>query len=374
MAVEINIPQTIQEVKKRIGSKLPDFRSILKRQPQQITPDTESEEIVDPFKTLVNLQDKAVIMEDMIDHDQIKQEPNSVMRFKVRLWFRSVFKDKGIEGLDKLQEAITKARITGKRLVFTPPHLSDADHPAAIYLFGRKKRGLGIQDELVWMSGINMYKRPDIKKFMGAERVINNVTPRDMEHLHLLEEGKSENGFGERQAKILEEVKLTFSRMRRRAAAKVLEVCVRQKKPLVIYIEGGRSYNGKLKPPLEDFKAFFPDDENVTIVPYRVYGAREFNPPGRLVGGVLRRELFLPWLRHPVRMVVGDPYPSSEIWEVYRQRLIEGESDAKPLDWVMANIANLDWAYVRAEDQPRHLRLMERFAPGRLRRPVQEAA
>ena len=331
----------------------------------KITSDTESDEITNPSKTLNGLKEKADIMDGMMERNEVEQPFIGRIRWLVRLYFRNVFSDGGIEGLENLQWAISRARTTGKRLIFTPAHLADADHPAAIYLMAQKSRGLGIEDELIWMAGVNMQRRDKTKKLMRAEHVIYNVTHRDKNHLNTLMDKQDEYGFGEERVKTLGGIKKTFKLMGIKAMRKVKELCVEKKRPLEVYVEGGRSYEGDLKPPIEDFSAFFPEDDSAIVVPYRVYGSREFDPPGKNKKGLLRREL-LPLLRQRVSMRVGESYFSSEIWEVKRRREAE-EEGVNSMDWVMANIASLDWKYVRPEKRPFYESFMDRFAPGRNR-------
>lgn len=339
--------------------------------------DTESEVIVDPAQTLNGLQRKADIMQDMIETGQVEQPPIGVMRWLVRFWFSRLVSDEGIEGLDNLQNAIVRARTENKRLMFTPAHLADADHHGALYLMAREGRGLGIQNGMVFMGGVNMQRRPSIKRFMRSEHVIYNVTPRDMNHLETLLERRDE--FSKKQSEKLRKIETTFKEMRATAMERVNEVCIKGGKPLVVYIEGGRSYDGTLKRPLKDFARFFPRGDGAIVVPYRVYGTRELNPPGT-DPKVFRRELLPRWAggmqKQGIRMIVGEYYPSSEIWRVWRARREElgRESDINPMDWVMANIANLDPSYIRPEDLRYYGELMQSFALERNRMKIPDEA
>ncbi|MBI2196921.1 hypothetical protein HYU45_04925 [Candidatus Daviesbacteria bacterium] len=334
-------------------------------------PDTESKEIVDPLQTIAGLQKKAGIMVKMIESGEVEQPYIEETRKWFRLYVSNLVWDGGVEGLDNLQRAITQARSEKKRLVFTPSHLADADHPIATYLMEYEGRGLGVQDELVWMAGVNMLRRPKIERYMRAENLLYNVTPRDTDHLQELKDHKY--NLDESQIDTLEEIKKIFNRMNFAAMRRLVETCIKGKNPLVVYIEGGRSYDpdGFLYPPLLHFSGFFPKDDSVIVVPYRVYGSRELNPPGK-EPPFLRKEL-IPGFRQRVSMIVGESYPSSEIWEVQKQReaeatVVDGKKvEINPMDWVMANIANLDPSYVRPEEQRYYGDLMKRFAPLRNR-------
>lgn len=389
MAIETGPIQTLRST---IEQRLPfinkiSLPSFLRKKPDntglgRVAADTESEGITNPFKTLEELKEKADIMAEIMDKRMVEQPPIGRMRWFVRAWFSGVFKDGGIAGLENLHWAIFKAQATGKRIILTPAHLADADHPAAIYLLGKRKnllakilgqksRGLGIEDEVVWMAGVNMLRRPNVKRIMRAEHVIYNITPRDNRNSKTLSENHEEYGFDEEKVGTLEWTNRTFKTIVLTAMRRVVETCVKGKKPLGVYIEGGRAYGGFLKAPEEEFSSLFPKDDSAIVIPYRVYGAREFNPPGKEVKtgslGLLRKEIFFPWLRHRVRMVVGESYSSAEIWEVVRKReeIEIGPNGEKikinPMEWPAANIADIDLGYVLPQQRPLYISLMRRF-------------
>ncbi len=337
--------------------------------------DKESDEIVDPIATIASLKIKAGIMRGQID-DGLVEQPHID---KIRRWFRfyisNVLSDGGIEGLGNLQSAIMTAREGNKRLKFTPAHLADADHPGAVYLLQQDGRGLGIEDELVWVAGVNMLRRPPIERYMRAEDLLYNVTPRDMNHLEeLLEDKDHKYNLDEEKKETLEHIKKVFNEMREESKRKVLEITSEGRRHLVVYVEGGRTYDsdGFLSEPKKEFSWFFSRNGDDIVVPYRMYGTKEFNPPGQ-DPPLLRKEL-IPGFRHLVSMVVGECYPSSEVWEVWKVRTREAQEAAcgqkvkiNPMDWVIANIANLDPSYVRLGERRYYRDLMERFASQRSR-------
>lgn len=343
----------------------------------ELQSDTESVEVTNSFATAAILELKAEILADLLKKDQMGQAHLFLNRLAVRTWFGRLVEDGGIEGLEYLQGAITKSRREDKKLRFTPPHLADADHPSVIYLMKRKNRGLGLQNELFFMAGVNMLRRPAIRRFTRSENVIYNVTPRDMDHIATLLVKKDEYGFDEEQFEKLKEIDKTFKYARGAAMKKITEICSVGRRPLVVYVEGGRSYGGFLKKSSAEFAWLFPRDDSAIVVPYRIYGAREFNPPGK-DPKVLRKGL-LPYSGEPkqvLRMRVGEHYPSREIWQVWRKRTAEAiemaggkKVELNPMEWVMANIANLDPDYVNPEDLPFYSSLMARFAPERNRIP-----
>lgn len=326
--------------------------------------DTESEVIVDPTATLNGLQHKADIMLEMINMGMVEQPPIGRTRWLVRFWFSNQITDGGIAGFDNLRNGLTRAETEGKRIIFTPTHGSDADHPVAVYLM--KRGGLKVQDEMRWMAGVNMQRRPSLKRFMRSEGTIYNVTPRDMAHLQTLMVKKDEYEFSAEQIEILEGIKRTFNQMNFMAMKRVIESCVRGRRPLAVYIEGGRSYDGLLRQPQREFSSLFPKNDSAVIIPYRVYGARELNPPGTNPR-ILRKEL-LPGCKQEVSMVVGEDYSSAEIWDIYSEM---GDT-FNPMDWVMANIASLDSRFVKPAELNYYSDLMERFAPERNRMRMQE--
>lgn len=375
MAIEIDPLAPFKVIGEKLGAQPLTFPFIGKdvvNKPKQL--DKESEEIIDPVTTLVSLQIKADIMQKMIDSDQVIQPHIDSTRWKFRFYISNLLYDGGIEGLGILQSAITTARQEKKRLIFTPAHLADADHPAAVYLLEQDGRGLGIENELGWVAGVNMLRRPAIEKYMRAEDLFYNVTPRDMKHAQELWENKEQKyHLDDKQREILDQIKRVFGSMREEAKKKMMEVTAQGKRHMVVYVEGGRSYdpNGFLAEPKEEFSWFFSRKGEDIVVPYRVYGSREFNPPGK-DPPFFRKEL-IPGFRHMVSMVVGECYTSSEIWDIWKIRTAEAQKVAgrkvrvNPMDWVMANIANLDPSYAKPEEQRYYQGLMDRFAPQRSR-------
>lgn len=342
-------------------------------------PDKDSTRADDPKIILADLARKADIMHPMIKNDQIEQPAISQFRWIVmHLWWNRLVKDGGIEGLEYLQSAVASSRGQGeeggkeKTLRFTLAHLSDHDHPIALYLMEKDGRGQGLGDELVWMAGVNMQRRWYIRRFMRGGHLIYGATPRDTELLNQLVGQGQELGFGDEESKKLEWVNEVFNVMNRGTRHKVTETCVTGKKPLAFYPEGGRAYDGFLQQAPHQFSFLLPRKDGI-VVPARVYGGVELNPPGTKVK-VLRKELLPYSKKTAVKMIVGEHYPSSEVWEIVSERQKEanrkfGTKAVKinPMDWVMANIANLDPQFVRPDDLYYYATLLHRFAPNRNR-------
>lgn len=356
-----------------IGGRLNSiFRSNGKLQASAVS-DTESEQILDPFKTLSNLQKKAAVMHDIVENNLVAQPAIGRFRFVVMSWFSQLVQDGGIEGLDNLQTAINRARKDHVRLIFTPTHLADADHLALVYSMSKRK--LGIEDQLIFLGGAgNMQLRQSIKRFTRSANVIYNVTPRDAKHLQDLRELADAYGLDKGQKKDLQSIGETFDAMKERSAQAVKRICVEGKNPMVVYIEGGRSYDGYLRSPLASYSKLIPRDDSAIIVPCRIYGTRELNPPGEDPKQLLRNEIYFPWLRHKITIRVGEPYFSSEVWKIWKARMESARQTANgekveinPMDWVMANIANLDPVFVKKSDLIVYADLMESFAPERNR-------
>lgn len=335
-------------------------------------PDTETEEVIDPFLTLANLQRKAGIMRNLIDTNMVEQPPKWGVRRLVRNWFADLVRDGGVEGLDHLNDAIAVAKKENKKVIVTPAHNADGDHSAAGFLLGKRRRAGGIHNEIVWMGGVNMLKRPSIAKFMRSEHVIYNVTPRDMNHLQTLQAGMDQYGFGDEQRQELGEVQSTFNEMRSAALERINATCGIGGKVLAVYIEGGRSYDGFLRYPPRVFAALFRtnDKTEAEVVPYRVYGSDKLNPPGKSPK-LFRPEMLLFWRRQEISMVIGEHYSSSEVWAINKERKQEAreagiEGKINPSEWMAANLANIDPRYVRPQERPLYYGLLKRFAPQRL--------
>jgi hypothetical protein len=87
-----------------------------------------------------------------MEKNEVEQRPIPMMGWIVRrLWFAHLVKDGGIVGLDYLQNAVTQSRTQNKKIRFTPAHLADADHPVALHEMKQNGRGMGIQEEIVWV-------------------------------------------------------------------------------------------------------------------------------------------------------------------------------------------------------------------------------
>src|SRR3989338_1673175 len=200
----------------------------------KVEPDTETEDIVDPHATLRGLRVKVDIMSDLLRTDMVEQPAIGVTRFFVRNWFRRGVKVEEIEGLNNLRLAIAVSEATGKRIFFTPAHIADMDHTAAVFSLEKAGRKFGrIQNNLVWIGGVNMLRRPKIRRFLRSEHVIYNVTPRDMDHLQTLLDHSREYGFDDQQRDELNRIRETFNIMREEAKKRVGETCVKEQKTYV---------------------------------------------------------------------------------------------------------------------------------------------
>lgn len=381
MGIEIG---SIGALKARVGEGFRSFRMptlqtpFLRRQSEaKIESDVESDEITDPFKTFASLRGKADIMRNLIDHNRVEQRPIGIIRWLFRSYFHDVVSNGGIEGLDYLHTAIRQAEQDGKRLIFTPRHEADADHPTSIYLMA--KAGLKVQDDLVWIAGVNMLRRRAVRTFMRSEHAVYIATPRDLKHAQTLLDRKDELGFDGEQLRSLEEINQTFVEINKKARERIIDLCVKGRKPLVVYLEAGRSYDGLMKKAPRELSSYFPRDDRTIIVPYRVFGSKEINPPGKQPNYLKRAELLLFWRRKRVSMRVGENYSSSEVWDVWKKRTEEGRQkgdeekmEVNPAEWPMANLANVDPTDVRPDDLRLYAALMTRFAPGRNRIVISE--
>lgn len=253
-----------------------------------------------------------------------------------------------VQGLENLTGAIKEAKKTGKRIILTPRHEADADHLLLRSVLTR--HGLtDFMNETVFAAGVNMLKRPYIRPFTRSEHVIYTATPGDIELTRGLRRNKASNGISEEIDEQLNRDFHTFAEISKVASLKFAGAAERGE-VVVPYVEGGRSADGLMRVPERQFSLFFPEDGSALVVPVRLYGAREINPPNRLV----RFHKVLPFLHQSVGARIGKYYSSNEVWDWVEKRA----RDANPVLMVGAHIANVDPRGVRESDLQVYHRLM----------------
>lgn len=304
-----------------------------------------------------DLRIKAGIMRSLIDHEKEEDHPdNGVEQSRIpgvtqrAQGVVSMFvSGSSIENEDYLHQAIDRVHKEGKKFRLTPRHESDFDPLALRYILQRA----GLEEfcnDIVWIAGVNMLKRPLIRPWMRGEHVIYIATPADSDTLEELVDY-----FPPAEYKTIEQ---TFSSINSIAKTKVREASDRGE-TVALYPEAGRSYDGLMRKAPGKVALYFPRDESTLVLPCRLIGPREINPPNRRLGF----HKLLPPLRQHLTMIAGESYLSSEVWEWRKNDRMH----TNPADWLMANIANADPRDIKPEDLARYGEMMLKFRPDRNR-------
>lgn len=307
--------------------------------------------VKNPHKEYWALDVKARIMDDLYLTDSIEQLAYPVVRSRVSRFFSHAVSGYSVEGLDYLIGAIDLARETNRRIILTPRHKADADHLVIKHVLERE--GLrDFSDSLTWMAGVNMLKRKGIKIFLRAGNAIYIATPDDKKMVEELCRNADRYGFSEDQKKRLEEINRTFDKTNNEAREKVKGVAKR-KEPLVVYPEGGRSYDSFMKEPPVDVAVYFPRDGSALVVPLVGYGSDAINPPNKIV----RAYKWIPGFGQHLHIKLGEAYSSSEVWEWVISMRKQGR-EVNQADYPMANIANVDPTNIRPAQLLRYRDIM----------------
>lgn len=313
---------------------------------------------------ILDLGKKAAIMQRLIAGGGVDRTRLGIVDFYTQGFFSLFVSGYHVEGLENLHKAQRWSAEEGKGIIFTPRHEADFDHPAARYILDHE----GLRDfrtNIVWIAGVNMLKRKKFQPFMRAGHAIYIATPDDLSQAKELLMPRELNV---EQQEVVKGILSTFTDTNSKAASKIKEV-TKNGKNLVVYPEAGRSYDGLMKQSPREVSVYFSRHGESLVVPYRLYGPREINPPNRSV----RWEKLIPGLRQHLGMRIGVPYLSSEVWEVWKVVRTE-DPNANPMDWVMANIANVDPAEIRSGELTHYRNLMQRFKPERISEALALAA
>ncbi len=311
----------------------------------------ESGSVKNPQKEYQALDVKAQIMDNLLLTGGVEQFIDLMVRSRVSRFFSHAVSGYSVEGLDYLIGAIDLARETNRRIILSPRHKADADHLVTKHILERE----GLQDfsdSLTWMAGVNMLKRKGIKIFMRAGHIIYIATPDDKNMIEELYKNADGYSFSGEQKERLEEIKKTFDKTNNEAREKVKGVAKR-KEPLVVYPEGGRSYDGFMKEPPAEIAAYFPRDGSTLVVPLVGYGSDAINPPNKIV----RVYKWIPGFGQHLHIKFGEAYSSSEVWEWVVNMRKEGR-EVNPADYPMANIANIDPTNIRSAQLLRYRDIM----------------
>lgn len=240
-----------------------------------------------------------------------------------------------ISGLDVLGtkhlEEVSSLVNKGKKLMVVSNHQSDADHTIRRYIceeLGFKE----LSDNFFFLGGLKMLERKSIEHLMPAENTVFVLTPADAHNLVAALRWSKRQQLVPEQVRVVDEYKKNCQALSEASSA-AIEEQIRLGKTLVFYPEGTRTrdVHGRIMRASKEVTKLFPQDEETYVLPIMVDGTAkimtlddEFNPD-----------------RTKLKMVVGEPYPAKEIFEIDTRGVFLNGSPVTPADVVMARLGVL---------------------------------
>lgn len=306
---------------------------------------------------LADLETKARIMNVLMIVNKVRMPRFDPATLITQTAFNLHISDTKAEGLDNLQKGLDQALEEGKKIIFTPRHKADFETPG--FRFGLEKAGYRhVANNVVWIAGVNMLKRPYIAPFTFSEEAIYIATPEDLSNARELLDKPDLTPVDRRRAIWVQTIFQTINSKAKKEVKRTFE----EGKFLAIYPEAGRSKDGFLRRAPRKVSVYFPRDGSAVIIPLIINGLDRINPPGQ--NWSLDR--VHPNNRQTLGIKIGEPYQSDEVWHWPDDR---SGRDRNPADWVMANIANTDPRGVREEELQRYREMMIKYRPERNRIP-----
>lgn len=214
--------------------------------------------------------------------------------------FASNLEIKGKENLKKTHEMTNN-----KQIIFISNHLSNFDAPAFEYALTATEFG-EMKEKVIYLQGIKLDKNPAVKFFLGSFKRIK-VWPTSLPPRNAKEKRE--------RSKMIKD-SLTSS-----------EKALQENYNLVIFAEGGRSYNGKLKegePAVTHYLNLHPD---AVVVPVSISGTEKILPRGSIILVPL-----------PATITFGEPIEVKALDEMFKH-LPNGEKRKPTIDFIMGKIA-----------------------------------
>jgi len=210
-----------------------------------------------------------------------------------------------IEGGENLE------KIHKRKKIYALNHLSNFDTPAFLQSLSTVDEKM--KEKIIFLQGIKLDKNPAVKLLLMSFNRIKvwptSLPPKNEEEKHK---------------------RTAMTRDSLTSAKKALQ----EDYNLAIYVEGGRSYNAKLREGESPVAHFFELDPDIVIVPVSIYGTEKIMPVGR----------FWP-SRHPATIVFGEPIEAKSLIEMFKH-LPSKEKHKEIVNYVMKKIAgNLPEAY-----------------------------
>jgi hypothetical protein len=331
---------------------------------------------------LSDLTTKATIIQHLIDTDSIEQPriPEATVFAQEVFLKRFTSGRYFVEGLEHLKGAFAevaekrheqksqpttvaepqagsensneKEKVVKPQVKLCLRHDGDSDH--LIFRYIMEREGLGEEaDNTVFAAGANMLKRRGIRVFMRAEHVIYIATPDDITNSRSLWREREKWGLSATEAEDAKQAHLVFSRGNEIADTRFGKV-IDEGMNVAVYAEAGRPYDDLMK-AISRYVAvgYFPNSDNVLIVPMRMYGSREFNPPNQ----IFRWYKFMPGLKLDVGLRIGPAYHGTEVWD-WRKSVSQN-----PGDMLGAHMADVDTSQIRISDLIKYQKLMNIHHP-----------
>lgn len=173
-----------------------------------------------------------------------------------------------MEGRENLEKAQKLANEPSVKIIFAPNHISNADVPVLVRTLRENEFG-GLADSLVFIQGIKLDRHPINNYFVKGFKVIK-IWPQSLPAVTREEQ--------------------TERRRTRVRASEDAEKSLEAGYHLVIFPEGGRSYEGRLKQADASAIHFFKSDKDWEIfaLPVGIWGTEKVMPPHKLPRPSLR--------------------------------------------------------------------------------------
>ena len=256
-------------------------------------------------ETLLKIaQGRNAAIPNIIEEDRVLQERREfrtgVLRLFSHYWLRQGSVLTGQENLDK---AMSHAQ-DGSPLIVVSNHLSDADH--VIKRFMLEKNGYKeFADLMLFLGGLKMIERWEIRQVASAERMALIPTPKDID---LVRRALHFGQFSEQELEMLRQLKTNYVNLSNIAKTQVLESIHKNNHILGFYPEGGRSYSGFVDQQHINIlsNTWYDSLPDGYIVPISVEGGEHIVPPNEL-----------PKLHRSINAVISvdEPIPIAQVLE-----------------------------------------------------------
>lgn len=262
---------------------------------------------------------------------------------------------KNVQGVENLKKAEDLSQ--DSRLLITQNHQTDLDH-AGKRMFLEKLGFRKLANRLIYAAGLKMEERWWIRRFMGAEHVVFIPTPADLEDVGtVLSQDKKEHFLEEEQRSSLEKYGKNLRVLGSKANELFTDLTQSGSLVTALYPEATRSRHSKsliqrAPASVAMYTLVREGDPDLYILPVSVTGLHEFLPPKKFPRLWKFFPHFIPikfMQRASMKVVIGEAYPASEIWDKRRVKALK-DMGAEKSDYMMAKIAILNPELVEPEE------------------------